>query len=90
MATIYGVYPASTGSTLPLRVDLNGRNVFAQDVMTGKNYPIELEPEDLPAGQNLIKLMNAAPDLGSNYYIGFNAIILEPIRPVDGTILFLH
>ena len=90
VATVGGVYPASTGSVLPLRVDLNGRNVFAQDVKTGNNYPIELEAEDIPAGQNLIKLMNAAPDLGSNYYIGFNAIVLEPIRPADGSILFLR
>ena len=88
VATINGVYPSA--GTLPLRVDLNGRNVFAQNVKAGNNYPIELEPDDLPAGQNLIKLMNASPDLGGNYYIGFNAIILEPIRPTDGTILFLH
>ena len=34
--------------------------------------------------------MNAAPDLGGNYYIGFNAIILEPIRPADGTMLIMR
>ena len=36
--------------------------------------------------------MNASPNLGDNnaYYFGFDAIILEPIRPVDATFLLVR
>ena len=94
-AIIGGVYP-STGTTpagtLPMRVDVNGRNVIAQSVKKGDRYEVELEPEDLPAGLNHIVFMNASPNLGDNkaYYFGFDAIILEPIRPTDGTIFFVR
>ena len=88
-----GVYPASgttpTG-TLPMRVDLNGRNMLAQNVKKGDKFSFELEPEELPAGLNRLVFMNTAPDLGGNYYFGFDAIILEPIRPADGTILIMR
>ena len=53
-------------------------------------YPATCKPEDVLAGLNRITFMNAAPDLGSNYYYGFDAIILEPIRPVAGTFLILR
>ena len=49
-----------------------------------------VEPEELPAGLNHLVFMNAAPDLGGAYYYGFDAIILEPIRPVDATMLFVR
>ena len=46
----------------------------------------------MPAGLNHIVFMNAAPNLGDNkaYYFGFDAIVLEPIRPSAGTFLFLR
>ena len=88
-----GVYPASgttPAGTLPMRVDFNGRNMLAQNVKRGDKFSFELEPEELPAGLNHLVFMNTAPDLGGNYYFGFDAIILEPIRPVDGTILIIR
>ena len=35
---------------------------------------------------------NASPNLGDNkaYYFGFDAIVLEPIRPTDATFLFVR
>ena len=77
---------------LPMRVDFNGRNVIEQSVMRGDKFAFEVEPEDMPAGLNHIVFMNASPNLGDNkaYYFGFDAIVLEPIRPADGSILFLR
>ena len=92
-AIIGGVYPASgttPAGTLPMRVDLNGRNMLVQNVKKGDRFAFELEPEELPAGLNHLVFMNAAPDLGGTYYFGFDAIILEPIRPVDGTFLIIR
>ena len=88
-----GVYPASgttPAGTLPMRVDFNGRNMLAQNVKRGDKFSFELEPEELPAGLNHLVFMNAAPDLGSGYYFGFDAIVLEPIRPTDATFLFVR
>lgn len=88
-----GVYPASgttPAGTLPMRVDFNGRNMLAQNVKRGDAFSFEVEAEDMPAGLNRITFMNAAPDLGGSYYFGFDAIVLEPIRPADGTMLFLR
>ena len=64
----------------------------AGDVTRGDKFAFEVEPEDMPAGLNHIVFMNASPNLGDNkaYYFGFDAIILEPIRPTDGTIFFLR
>ena len=90
-----GVYPPTSlvpDGKLPMRVDFNGRNVIAQSVTRGDKFAFEVEPEDMPAGLNHIVFMNASPNLGDNkaYYFGFDAIILEPIRPVDGTILIIR
>lgn len=90
-----GVYPPTSlvpDGKLPMRVDFNGRNVIVQNVTRGDKFAFEVEPEDMPAGLNHIVFMNASPNLGDNkaYYFGFDAIILEPIRPVDGTILILR
>ena len=64
--------------------------MLAQNVKKGDKFSFELEPEELPAGLNHLVFMNAAPDLGGAYYYGFDAIILEPIRPVDATMLFVR
>ena len=90
-----GVYPPTSlvpGGKLPMRVDFNGRNVIVQNVTRGDKFAFEVEPEDMPAGINHIVFMNASPNLGDNkaYYFGFDAIILEPIRPTDGTIFFVR
>ena len=90
-----GVYPPTSlvpDGKLPMRVDFNGRNVIAQSVTRGDKFAFEVEPEDMPAGLNHIVFMNASPNLGDNnaYYFGFDAIILEPIRPTDGTIFFVR
>ena len=90
-----GVYPPTSlvpGGKLPMRVDFNGRNVIVQSVIRGDRFAFEVEPEDMPAGLNHIVFMNASPNLGDNkaYYFGFDAIILEPIRPTDGTIFFVR
>ena len=55
-------------------------------------FACEVEPEDMPAGLNHIVFMNASPNLGDNkaYYFGFDAIILEPIRPTDATFLLVR
>lgn len=90
-----GVYPPTSlvpGGKLQMRVDFNGRNMIAQSVTRGDKFAFEVEPEDMPAGLNRITIMNATPNLGDDkaYYFGFDAIILEPIRPTDGTILFVR
>ena len=88
-----GVYP-STGTTpagtLSMRVDFNGRNMLAQSVKRGDRFAFEIDAEDMPAGLNRITFMNATPDIGGTYYFGFDAIILEPIRPASGTFLLLR
>ena len=90
-----GVYPPTSlvpGGKLPMRVDFNGRNVIVQSVTRGDKFAFEVEPEDMPAGLNHIVFMNASPNLGDNkaYYFGFDAIVLEPIRPTDATFLFVR
>ncbi len=88
-----GVYPTSgtmPAGTLPMRVDLNGRNRLAQNVKRGDAFSFEVEAEDLSTGLNRLTFMNAAPDLGGTYYFGIDAIVLEPIRPADGTFLFMR
>ena len=90
-----GVYPPTSlvpDGKLPMRVDFNGRNMIEQSVTRGDKFAFEVEPEDMPAGLNHIVFMNASPNLGDNkaYYFGFDAIVLEPIRPADGSILFLR
>ena len=90
-----GVYPPTSlvpDGKLPMRVDFNGRNMIEQSVTRGDKFAFEVEPEDMPAGLNHIVFMNAAPNLGDNkaYYFGFDAIVLEPIRPSAGTFLFLR
>ena len=88
-----GVYP-STGTTpagtLSMRVDFNGRNMLAQSVKRGDRFAFEIDAEDMPAGLNRLTFMNATPDIGGTYYFGFDAIILEPIRPASGTFLLLR
>ena len=73
-------------------VDFNGRNVIVQSVTRGDKFAFDVEPEDMPAGLNHIVFMNASPNLGDDkaYYFGFDAIVLEPIRPSAGTFLFMR
>ncbi len=70
-----------------LAIDLNGKRIFTREgtpVLTTFDVPIARE--DLPAGENVFSFAQE----GTGAYVAIDSVWLEPVAPVDGSILMVR
>ena len=87
VAANYGF--SSKYPTLPLCIDLNGQEILREDVKNASLVSTLIDPEDLPAGENVFNFRNDHTETTSGLYISFDAFTLEPLN-TDSTMLFLR
>ena len=82
------------GSALPtspvvMNVDLNGMQKLSTTVASYTEYSFLIDPEELPEGDNVFNFQNTSGNTGS-HYIMLDMMSLEPLRPSDGTFMFVR
>lgn len=81
-------YPAGVTSH-PISIDLNGACLGTKEMGQAQVWTIDLAASDVLPGENVFNFRNNAPNTGS-HYTGIDYFALEPLRPVDGTIMLLR
>ena len=73
-------YGFDKAKTQLLSIDLNGKELFSQDVTNKDKISFLIQPEDLKAGENVFNIRNSAGNYSGNY-IPLDAFSLEPRSP---------